>query len=242
MPMYQRIVHTADRTVNDCTNEFLVVNASGVPKLKDEGFREVGRVYGLQDKHFIPQCDWIPNIPIVPVGSYTFRSKKQTERVKKGLTNLSAKEKLDKQALDLEEMIQSIVSAVPIKGNLYLIDYQYCVWDTKLHIARELFLVPNGEGIPKYKISPRKGLHLFNRHNKGDSRWTFIEPEASVIPDTFKDYPFKINDIKEVGEMEIAPVFLGKVRTSPRMKWTGISEYNPRLSRYTDFELNVKGK
>ncbi|MDD5193370.1 MAG: hypothetical protein PHF67_02175 [Candidatus Nanoarchaeia archaeon] len=242
MPKYQRIMHSADPRVNDCLNEFLVASASRVPELRDKGFREVGRTYGLRNQDFATTQGWIPNIPIVPVGKFVAPDSELDLMVRQGLGRLFTEIGGDEQAVDLGGMTDRIVSAVPTAGNLYLVDFQYSDWGTNLHHGNELILMPQGEGEPVYKTNPKHGLHIFDRRHRGDSMWKFIEPAFSRIPYLLKNYPFKVNEIRMVGELEVAPVFLGKVRTSPRMGWTGSSEYAPRLSRYADFERHLQSK
>ena len=239
MGKHQRIVHTADRNVNDCSCEFLVVNAGNVSELQDQGYVEVGRTNGLVNADFPQERGWIPNIRIVPVGGLAEVDRKLKSKFKGRLFNLVITNDGDTRAIDTEKRAEEMALSVHVDGDLYLVNYTHTWFSTREEDHTELFLIDSREKSPHFRYVPHKGIQWWdtdhNPHMIGVG-------SGSSIGGYVGSYPLRVNKIERVGEMEVAPAFLQECRTSPRMGHSGSMDYKPRLSRYVDFQRHLKDK
>lgn len=239
MVHYNRIMHTPDIEVNDCPNEFLTVRASRVSKLEDMGFREIGKTWGLLDGNFKKYGSWIPRLSVCPVKGLFGVDSTLKSRIRNSLDKIKDSRKLDGRAVDMEHLANELASAAPVAGDLWLIDYTYNLMDTSIYKDREVFFIHPKDGMPVFRASgDKKGIHLWRDSGRVSE---FIDPKNSMIAHLAKSYPLKVDSMKKIGEMEIAPVFLRNARVSPRIG-SGSIDVGPHMSIYGDFEKYVKSK
>jgi len=235
-PRY-RIVHTPNLGVNDCANDFLLASASQASTLKDKGFREVGRTYGLKFSD-LPAANWVggwsPSLRICPIGGTMARDMGLEEDAYQVLNDFCKAQGISREALNLRGQAKSLGDAKPIHAKLFLVKGTFAYANAETREMAELFLLNPKDGELMYSVSPERALYLFGR---GRRKRELVNPKGSHLPWTLKVFSSRVDSIKEVGEMDVESMFLQDYsQISPRIG-SGSTTIKPHLGTYRDFEI-----
>lgn len=238
MVNHYRIVHAPDPAVNPATNEFLIVPAGKLTEVIDRGFREVGKAHKIKYSEFPVTSGWFPSMPLHSVGRNATRDKELMNRIGNDLNGIFGKEGLDSMAFPILDTVGELADSQPVSGKLYMVTAAYADGMADLHTMKEMFFVNAQDSPLVFRRGTLTGLHMVQplKEDRFYRDTIKIEGTGYSIPYILKQGHSKIKEIREVGEMEIAPKFLREVRISPRNGWSGIGSQKPRLGPFQNFE------